>query len=255
MRRHLLPFLLAALVSARVDAVALAPQDAARPVVDVVPAPAVEVDLDEVVATGVRHLLVRQEGAGRAEWPYQGVYRVPVEADDPESLVEGRTVIPIGYRVGGTSIAACAIMRPDGLVDDADRRDAVERARRFVAASTAHPRMSPVYRGGYDVRGWGYIYGLRFLLEARERGLVSEADAATHDDAIRFYIDGLARIEIPEVGGWNYARRGPLDRPDATSPFMTPPGVQALVEARRQGFEVPDGLVDRAMAGLYLTLG
>ena len=36
---------------------------------------------------------------------------------------------------------------------------------------------------------------------------------------------------------------------------MTPPGVQALVEARRQGFEVPDGLVDRAMAGLDLTLG
>ncbi len=230
------------------------PQDAA-PAATSEPATTTPVGIDEAVEAGVRHLLARQEGAGRAEWPYQGVYRVPVEADDPESLVEGRTVIPIGYRVGGTSIAACAIMRPDGLADDADRRDAVERARRFVVASTAHPRMSPVYRGGYDVRGWGYIYGLRFLLEARERGLVSEADVASHDEGIRFYIDGLDRIEIPQVGGWNYARRGPLDRPDATSPFMTPPGVQALVEARRQGFTVPDGLVDRAMAGLDLTLG
>jgi hypothetical protein len=89
----------------------------------------------------------------------------------------------------------------------------------------------------------------------RERGLVPEDEAAAHDAAIRFYIDGLHRIEIPEVGGWNYARRGPLDRPDATSPFMTPPGVQALIEAERQGFEVPDGIVQRAMSGLELTLG
>ena len=36
---------------------------------------------------------------------------------------------------------------------------------------------------------------------------------------------------------------------------MTPPGVQALVEATRQGFTVPEGLVDRAMAGLDLTIG
>ncbi len=212
-------------------------------------------EIDAAIAAGVRHLLARQEGDGRSEWPYQGVYRVPAEADDPRSLVEGRTVIPIGYRVGGTSIAGAAVMRPAGLAEDADRLAAIERARRFVVASTAHPRMSPVYRGGYDVRGWGYIYGLRFLLEVRERGLVAEESAAAHDAAIRFYIDGLARIEIPEVGGWNYARRGPLDRPDATSPFMTPPGVQALVEATRQGFEVPEGIVERAMAGLDLTRG
>ena len=219
-------------------------------------APAVTADqIDAAVAAGIRHLLAGQEGDGRAEWPYQGVYRVPAEADDPPSLIEGRTVIPIGYRVGGTSIAGAAILRPDGLAHDAERRESIERARRFVVAATGHPRMSPIYRGGYDVRGWGYIYGLRFLLELRERGLVPADDLAAHDAAIRFYIDGLDAIEIPEVGGWNYARRGPLDRPDATSPFMTPPGVQALVEATRQGFAVPDGIVDRAMAGLDLTRG
>lgn len=215
--------------------------------------------IDAAVAAGVAHLLERQEGDGRAEWPYQGVYRVAAEADDPDSLIEARgrrrTVIPIGYRVGGTSIAGSALLRCESEEDDDARLAALERARRFVVASIEHPRMTPDFGGGYDVRGWGYVYGLKFLLEMRERGLVPADESMAHDAAIRFWIDGLDRIEIPEVGGWNYARRGPLDRPDATSPFMTPPAVQGLVEAERQGFEVPDGLVDRAMNGLDLTRG
>ena len=215
--------------------------------------------MEAMVSAAVEILVDRQEGANKAEWPYQGVYRVRAEADDPESLIEGRgrrrTVIPIGYRVGGTSIAGRALMRPTGVREDEARRVALERARSFVVASTGHPRMTPDFDGGYDVRGWGYIYALGFLLELRERELV-EADAAAETEAaIRFYIDALERIEIPEVGGWNYARRGPLDRPDAISPFMTPPGVQALLEADRQGFDVPDGMVDRAMAGLELSRG
>ena len=140
-------------------------------------------------------------------------------------------------------------------MEDGPRREALGRARGFVAGAITHPRMTPDYPGGYDVRGWGYIYALGFLLEMRERGLVEEADQVGNDAAIRFYIDALHGIEIPESGGWNYARRGPLDRPDATSPFMTPPGIQALREAERQGFKLPEGLVDRAVAGLDLTRG
>lgn len=226
---------------------------------DATPVEVASADVDASVAEGLAILLARQEGANQAEWPYQGVYRVRAEADDPESLMEGRgrrrSVIPIGYRVGGTSIASRAVMRPAGVEEDEPRRVALERARRFVVDSTSHPRMTPDYQGGYDVRGWGYIYALGFLLELRERGLVGDDDAVATDEAIRFYIDALDRIEIPEVGGWNYARRGPLDRADATSPFMTPPGIQALREAGRQGFELPEGIVDRAMAGLELTRG
>lgn len=216
-------------------------------------------DVDASVTEAFAILLSRQEGANDAEWPYQGVYRVRAEADDPESLMEGRgrrrTVIPIGYRVGGTSIAARAVMRADDVATNEPHRIALERARRFVVNSTSHPRMTPDYPGGYDVRGWGYIYALGFLLELRERGLVGDDEVAETDEAIRFYIDALDRIEIPQVGGWNYARRGPLDAPGATSPFMTPPGIQALAEAARQGFEVPKGMIDRAAAGLELTRG
>ncbi len=253
--------LIVGLLSGLVVAEPPASDDTARVVTPPeVEAPEIErAEIDAAVVAGISHLLERQEGDGRAEWPYQGVYRVPAEADDPDSLIEGRgrrrSVIPIGYRVGGTSIAGSALLRLERAEDDEARLAALERARRFVVASIEHPRMTPDFGGGYDVRGWGYVYGLKFLLEMRERGMVP-ADATTgHDAAIRFWIDGLDRIEIPQVGGWNYARRGPLDRPDATSPFMTPPAVQGLVEARRQGFEVPDGIVERAMDGLDLNLG
>ena len=231
----------------------------------VVPPPEVEApeveqaEIDAAVAASVAMLLARQEGPTKAEWPYQGVYRVGATDDDPESLIEGRgrrrTVIPIGYRVGGTSIVGNALLHAPGCDEDEARRGALERARTFVVESTSHANMNPKYGGGYDVRGWGYIYGGDFLLSMRERGFVAAADQERHDDAIRFYLDGLAAIEIPEVGGWNYARRGPLAAPSGTSPFMTPPGVQVLIEATRQGFPVADGLRDRAMAALELTIG
>lgn len=221
--------------------------------------PVDEARVTEAVAGGRRLLIERQEGPDRSEWPYQGVYRVRPTPDDPEALIEGtgrrRSVIPIGYRVGGTAIAGRALARGIEADEEPDRRSALERARGFVVACTEHPLMSPDYDGGYDVRGWGYIYALGFLLDLRERGLVPEAATEATDDAIGFYIAALRSIEIPETGGWNYARRGPLDRVDAVSPFMTPPGIQALVEAERQGFPIPDGIVDRAVSGLDLTRG
>ena len=241
--------------------------DAPPPTEAASPAPPPEIDapavdaaaVDAAVLASVAFLLERQEGPTRAEWPYQGVYRVAATDDDPESLVEGRgrrrSVIPIGYRVGGTSIVADALLRVPGCDEDVDRRAALERARRFVVESTGHPNMNPDYGGGYDVRGWGYIYGGDFLLSMRERGFVPEDTVAEHDAAIGFYLDGLAAIEIPRVGGWNYARRGPLSAPSGTSPFMTPPGVQVLAEAERQGFPVREGLRSRAMKAIDLTIG
>ena len=223
-------------------------------------APLIEAEfVQAAVAAGIQLLLERQEGSGRSEWPYQGVYRVSPGPDDPEALIEGRgrrrTVIPIGYRVGGTSIAGRALLRDLEIGSDAERRAAVDRARTFVVDATGHPSMNPDFGGGYDVRGWGYIYGLGYLLDLRERGLVPAEAVAVTDDGIRFYVKALGAIEIPEVGGWNYARRGPLDRPDSNSPFMTPPGIQALREAERQGFEIPDGIIKRAISGLDFNRG
>ncbi len=190
----------------------------------------------------VEFLVSAQEGDDQAEWPYEGVYRV-------------RGKIPIGYRIGGTSIVSVALLRAPGLSDDAPRREAIERGLRFVISRLDDPLMNPDYDGGYDVRGWGYTYALRFLLAIRTAStddlrLIPDELRATVDAKIRWCIDAIQRTEIPEAGGWNYARGRGKGAVSPPSPFMTGPTLQALFEARRQGFEVEPAVVDRGLAAL-----
>ncbi|MHC4869256.1 MAG: prenyltransferase/squalene oxidase repeat-containing protein [Planctomycetota bacterium] len=196
------------------------------------------------IGTGVTRLLAMQEGEARDQWPYEGVYRV-------------RGGIPVGYRVGGTSIVAMTLMQAPGLNEDPPRREAVLRAAKFVANAIDDRLMDPDYRGGYDVRGWGYAYGLRFLVRLEASGLLDRDPglARAVARAIDFYIGGLEATEIPNVGGWNYARRGPLDVPSPAAPFMTAPCLRSLLEARAAGHEVEDGPIDRGLDSLERCRG
>jgi hypothetical protein len=193
------------------------------------------------VTRGVELLLKMQEamddGAPRAEWPYEGVYRVGRE-------------IPIGYRVGGSSIACMALLQAPGYADDAARKDAVARALRFVCESTSHPLMNPDYDGGYDVRGWGYTYAVLFILRLKDAGAVPEDQAAATEEALKFYVGAIQQTEINEVGGWNYARSAGRQAVSPMSPFMTSPTLQALFEAREHGCAVDDAVVERAVTAL-----
>mgnify|MGYP001186293407 CR=1 FL=1 len=205
-------------------------------------AKAAEVDIDAAVARAAEFLLQAQEGEGRAEWPYEGVYRV-------------RGQIPIGYRVGGTAICATALLRAPGYEADAQRREAVARACEFVCRGVDHPLMSEKdYDGGYDVRGWGYTYGLAFLLELKRAGHVPEGQAEAVEHAIAFYIDAIQKTEIPQAGGWNYARPPGRDTVAPASSFMTAPTLQALFEARRQGYAVDEAVVERGLGALRRAL-
>ena len=198
---------------------------------------------------GADLLLGTQEGTGKSEWPYEGVYRVRAIESDPKALVNGRSAIPIGYRVGGTGICAEAVFQAPGYADDEKRQAAVKKAVAFVCTSIADPRMDPVaYTGNYDVRGWGYIYGLRMLLALRAQDVVPEGMTKTVDDTIRWYIEGLRIIEIPRLGGWNYAGRS------GTSPFMTAPALMTLFEAKHQDFKVDDAVLERALDALALCV-
>jgi hypothetical protein len=76
-------------------------------------------------------------------------------------------------------------------------------------------------------------------------GMEAEVDAA-----LRWYLDAMQRTEIPEVGGWNYARQPGIETPSAASPFMTPPCLQVLFEARAQGVAVDDAVVTRGLEAL-----
>jgi hypothetical protein len=156
--------------------------------------------------------------------------------------------IPIGYRVGGTSICAVALMRNPAFAGDEKLHEAVRRALGFVMQSTGHALMSwKDYDAGYDVRGWGYTYGLLFLLQARDLGLIPDDKKETADAAIRFYIEAIQRTEIPGIGGWNYARPPGRDKAAPPSTFMTAPTLQALFEAKESGFQVDGTVVLRAL--------
>jgi hypothetical protein len=199
----------------------------------------------EALAQGATLLLLTQEGTDDAEWPYEGVYRVRAEEGDPRPLVNGRSAIPIGYRIGGTGICAEAMFQAPGYAEDPQRQEAVRKAVEFVCTANADKRMDPNgYTGNYDVRGWGYIYGLRMLLALRSAELVPEGMTETVDKTIRWYIEGLRIIQIPRLGGWNYAGTS------GTSPFMTAPAVMALFDAKRQEFEVDDTMLERALDAL-----
>ncbi|MBC7834212.1 MAG: hypothetical protein H7Y88_03815 [Phycisphaerales bacterium] len=203
-------------------------------------APAAPVTINDAISAAVSFILKTQEGDTNAEWPYEGVYRV-------------RGEIPIGYRVGGTGICAVALLRAPGYAADRTRQEAVARAVRFVCDSTAHPLMSvDGYAAGYDARGWGYTYGLWFLLAATEPALPEEGslspelrDAATR--AISHYVGAIEGTQIPECGGWNYARSPGKDTSCPPSPFMTASTLQALFEAKRRGLDVKPETIERAL--------
>jgi hypothetical protein len=217
-----------------------APTDGPAPAAPSVPGPAAPPDPDALrraVDEGVKFLVSSQEGEPRAQWPYEGVYRV-------------RGEIPVGYRIGGTGIVGECLVRMPGYGADGPRKAAVRRACEFVCAGIREPLMNPDYDAGYDVRGWGYCYGARFLLALRAAKAVPTGMQQDVDRALRWYLDAMQRTEIPQVGGWNYARQPGIETPCPASPFMTAPCLQVLFEARAQGLDVDASVVARALGAL-----
>ncbi len=194
-----------------------------------------------LVARGMELLLERQESltdAGEeAEWPYEGVYR---EAGQ----------IPIGYRIGGTAIAAWALLETPGYAGSEAAAAAVERGLRFVLDGLAEEAMASGFRGRYDVRGWGHTYALTLLLRMRALERVPAELEERVGERVSWLVQALAETEIPESGGWNYSRRKGFEGSRSASPFMTAPTVLALWEAQRQGIAVDADVVERALAAL-----
>ena len=203
-------------------------------------------NVPEAIDAAVEALIGMQEGESKGEWPYEGVYRVA----NPDKKSKQRSIIPLGYRVGGSSIVGSAVLLAPGYAESAERKRAVERATGFVCAAISDPLMDADYEGGYDVRGWGYIYALDFLLLLEREGAVPKELTKDVRKAIHFYLESLHTIEIPGSGGWNYARRGPMDEDSSTSPFMTGPALQVLFAADAQGYKVKKKVIERGLDAL-----
>jgi len=207
-----------------------------------VPVEKVAVDqktLDDAVKASIGALLKMQEGDGKAEWPYEGVYRV-----------DGQ--IPAGYRYGGTSITALALTRMPGYDKDPARQEAVKRAIAFVVKAPSHPLIKEeTYDAGYDVRGWAYTYGLQFLVEMKTRELIPTKELKDDaEKAILSFINAINKTAIPKNGGWNYARGAGRNNPASTSTFMTPPTLQALFAAKAAGYGVDEKVIGDALDAL-----
>ncbi len=183
-------------------------------------------DAEELLRHAVRELVRMEEPGG--EWPYEGVYRVG-----------GR--IPIGYRVGGTSIVAGTLLRA-AAPDDREARAAVERGLAFVLGALEDPLLRPSAEDAYDVRVWGHASALEFLCQVR----AAKAAGGRLKDVERWIPELVRTLAFEEIpgGGWNYAGR----RRHAA--FVTAPVVQSLLWARAQGVEVPAELFSRARRAL-----
>src|SRR5262245_14911747 len=110
--------------------------------------------IEEMLSVAVDQLLECEE---KGSWPYEGVYRE-------------RTEIPLGYRVGGTSLAGTTLLfaTKEG---DARAAGAIERARDFVLQQIDDPKLAPSTSDVYDVRIWGQACALEFFcyLKAKKR--------------------------------------------------------------------------------------
>lgn len=213
-------------------------------------------DLAAVVKRGVEFLISTQEEfaplevqggdtvhMGSCEWPYEGVYRV-----------KGK--IPIAYRIGGTAIVINTLVAAPGYATDEPRKAAVEKGLRFICTARQHPLMSHSdYDAGYDTRGWGYTYGLDTLLRAKKADAIPAALKEDVEAAILWSIEAIQATQIPQVGGWNYARPTGKDRVANPSPFMTAPTLQALMLAKEMGYVVDQDTIARALDTLDAARG
>lgn len=195
-------------------------------------------DVDKAVARAVEQILEMPEGDGD-QWPYEGVYR------------EDRGQLPVGYRVGGTSIVCLGLFAAKGYAQDAARKEAVAKGVGFVLETLKDPRMQLDFVGNYDVRGWGHIYALQLFLSLRSGNSVPAMHAEAVAQKTTWLVDALCKSEIPTAGGWNYSRRAGYQNPrNPASTFMTAPALQALFHAKASGYSIDEGVVDRALAAL-----
>jgi hypothetical protein len=211
---------------------------------------ATAVDIEAVTPGAINALLDLQEdetgkrGTPDAhQWPYEGVYR-------------SKGAIPAGYRVGGTCTVILALTGTPGYEHDERRTAAVHRAIAYICAAREHPDMSTdTYDGGYDVRIWGNIEALHCLAYLQRNNLIPDKQRQSADSALAHYLKAVVTLEMPETGGWNYARPAGKATVGPPASFVTACALQALFEARAAGHSVDPALIDRGLAVLEKSRG
>lgn len=200
-------------------------QDAASESRPAAPASRPAPSLESMTAAGIQQILA---GEDNGCWTYEGVYRTDGE-------------IPLGYRVGGTSIVCTALLYCAGE-KDAKAAAAIERGVHFILEHLDDPLLAPSTVDTYDVRIWGQACALELFSHLKLKNRLG-ANAAKIRQWMPKLVSTLTTEEI-EGGGWNYAHR----KTGAT--FVTAPVAQSLMFARAAGEKIPDKLFTNARAFL-----
>lgn len=197
-------------------------------------------DIEKLVNAAASRLIELQEEDGA--WPYEGVYRVrPVGVERP---TRSDFVIPVGYRIGGSSIV-CSSLISAKLKDRSKIEAAIAKSTKLILVELESPLMEPTIRDSYDVRVWGHIYALDYFCRLHNTEGFAELKKSTRP-WIQKLVDALVLEEI-KGGGWNYANQ----RRHAC--FVTSPALQALMLAKQSGASVPDVVLQRGAEVLKKT--
>ena len=181
-------------------------------------------DESKLIKEAVTRLIELQHSDGA--WPYEGVYRVGGK-------------IPVGYRIGGTSIVCSALISSGTDLDEKFLKSAVTDGTNLILEELEDPLMKPSRTGRYDVRIWGHIYALDYFCRLKNTKGFDELKEKTNPK-IKELTEAVIFQEI-ESGGWNYANKS------RHCCFVTAPAVQSLLLAKKAGQEVPDAVFERAL--------
>jgi len=157
------------------------------------------------------------------------------------------------FRSAVTALCVEALIETGAADKDAEARRALQRGEAWLLDNLPKVRradpIEPNWPTFYNV--WAHAYGLQALADMYRR--------ETKDPQRRQRITGVMQLQVDLLrryasidGGWSYYdMRGQFERPASYSfSFVTATVLIAFHEARKTGIEIPEALVQRAVASL-----
>jgi hypothetical protein len=200
--------------------------------------------IDAAIARGVKFLLddQRQDGCwGSAEKTKSyNIYAPAPGAHD-------------AFRAGVTSLALMALIEAEPRLPENDRAAvdaAIDRGSKWLVENVGNLRRATL-DAVYNV--WGHAYAVQALVRLHGRAAGDADRQKQFKDLAAGQVDMLRRYAFP-TGGWAYydhlQKEYPGLRYDAAFSFCTATALIALHEAKAIGIEVPQKLIDKAIASL-----
>lgn len=150
------------------------------------------------------------------------------------------------FRAATTALSVSALF--ETRADRPDVADSIDAAQEWMLENFRDVKRAT---GDAIYNVWAHAYGIQALVRLRKRNADRPDVVAQIDDLIRHQIDMLVRYESVD-GGWGYYDfNAHARKPTGSSiSFVNATVLIALWEARQEGIDVPQKIVDRAVAAI-----